>query len=190
MDKKMSPNNRMILVIAAGAAIGLVILAGIFLLLTFTGYLGRSAWGDFRSPMMGRSGRPQQEFESNGERIYFTGTSDSGDDIRADMPGMQRMMAGGMACVDCHDTDGRGGTFSMMMGTYTAPDIRYATLTEEEHMDEEGEEGHPPYTDDTIKRAITEGINPGGEELEWPMPRWEMSESDLNDLLAFLKTLE
>lgn len=103
------------------------------------------------------------------------------------------MMAGGMACGDCHGPDGRGGAFNMMMRTYTAPDIRYASLTEEKHSNEEAEgehDEHPPYTEETIKRAITEGIEPNGESLEWPMPRWEMSESDLNDLLAFLKTLD
>lgn len=143
--------------------------------------------------MMGPSNRPLQSYESNGERIYFTGTSSSGEPIRANLPGMSRMMAGGRACVDCHGPDGRGGTFRMMMGTYTAPDIRYATLTEQEHGNEkvEGEhDEHPPYTEETIKRAITEGIEPNGESLEWPMPQWKMSESDLNDLLAFLKTLE
>lgn len=178
---------RMILAIAVGAIIGLFLLAGIVLLFTFSGFpRANTSWG-FRSPMMGPSERPNQSYSSNGERIYFTGTSESGDPIRANRRGMQGMMARGMACADCHGSDGRGGTVRMMMGTYTVPDIRYATLTGEEH--EEGEE-HPAYTDETIKRAITEGIDPAGEALEWPMPRWEMSESDLNDLLDFLKTLE
>jgi mono/diheme cytochrome c family protein len=184
----MNANTRVIMAIAAGAVIGLFLLAGIFILLNFSGYLGTTSSRGFRSPMMGPSNQPLQRYSSNGERIYFTGTSDSGDSIRADRRGMGGMMSGGMACVNCHGTDGRGGTLRMMMGTFTAPDIRYATLTGEEH--EEGEEEHPPYTDETIKRAITEGIDPAGESLEWPMPRWEISESDLNDLLDYLKTLK
>ncbi|MER3458327.1 MAG: hypothetical protein C4309_06575 [Chloroflexota bacterium] len=75
----------------------------------------------------------------------------------------------------------------MMMGSFVAPDIRYKTLTAAEHA--AGEE-HPPYTDETIKRAITQGIDPAGEPLNWPMPRWTMTEADLEDLLAFLKTLD
>jgi hypothetical protein len=74
-----------------------------------------------------------------------------------------------------------------MMGTEIPGDIRYHHLTEEEH--EEGEE-HPPYTDELIKRAITEGLNPAGEPLDRTMPRWQMSEKDLDDLLEFLKTLD
>jgi len=57
-------------------------------------------------------------------------------------------------------------------------------------MEHEGEEEHPPYTDETIKRAITQGVDPAGEPLEWPMPRWSMSDEDLEDLLDYLKSLE
>ncbi len=53
----------------------------------------------------------------------------------------------------------------------------------------DGEE-HPPYTDATIKQAITDGLNPAGDPLDHTMPRWQMSERDLDDLLEFLKTLE
>jgi cytochrome c oxidase subunit 2 len=127
--------------------------------------------------------RPQ--FRSNGEQIYFTATSQRGSLITADM-GMGPMV-GMMACANCHGPDGRGGRVRMMMGSFVAPDIRYKTLTAAEHA--EGEE-HPPYTDETIKRAITQGIDPAGKPLDWPMPRWTMTEADLEDLLAFLKTLD
>lgn len=127
--------------------------------------------------------RPQ--FRSNGEQIYFTATSQRGSLITADM-GMGPMGSGMMACANCHGPDGRGGRVRMMMGSFVAPDIRYKTLTAAEHR--EGE-AHPPYTDETIKRAITQGIDPAGEPLDWPMPRWTMTEADLEDLLAFLKTL-
>jgi hypothetical protein len=78
----------------------------------------------------------------------------------------------------------------MMMRTFTAPDIRYETLVGEEEMaHEHEEEEHPPYTNETIKRAISQGVNPAGELLERPMPRWTMSEEDLVDLLDYLKGL-
>jgi hypothetical protein len=71
-----------------------------------------------------------------------------------------------------------------------APDIRYKTLTAEEMEHEGEEEHHPPYTDETIKRAITRGVDPAGNPLECPMPRWTMTEEDLSDLLEFLKSLD
>jgi len=40
-----------------------------------------------------------------------------------------------------------------------------------------------------IKRAITKGIDPAGEPLDWTMPRWQFGDEDVADLLAYLKTL-
>jgi cytochrome c oxidase subunit II len=132
--------------------------------------------------------QPFVRYQSNGERIFRTGTSASGPPIRADMDGMHRMGRSRMACADCHGIDGRGRTGRMMMGSFEAPDIRYSALTEEDHGDEHAE--HPPYTDEDIKRAVTQGIDPAGEPLDWPMPRWTMSTEQLDDLIEYLKTLE
>ncbi len=157
---------------------------------------GSSAAG-YMMPMMrsgdhcegaGMMGTPitKSEYSSNGERIYYAGTSNSGKSITADS-GMGAMMSSMMTCVNCHGEDGKGGTIQMMMGTYEVPDIRYSALTAEEHG-HEGEE-HPPYTEDLIKKAITEGIEPDGEAMEFPMPRWSMSDEDLDDLVDYLRTL-
>ncbi len=135
--------------------------------------------------VVGILNRPQ--IGSNGEQIYFTATSQRGTPIFSDM-GMGIMGGGMIACATCHGPDGRGGRVQMMMRSFVAPDIRYKTLTSEMMGQAEGE-GHPPYTDETIKRAITQGVDPAGKPLEWPMPRWTMSTEDLDDLVAFLKTL-
>lgn len=145
--------------------------------------------------------RLPRQYDPNGELIYFTGTSRSNTPITFDMHGGGMMggmvMRGGMGCADCHGPEGRGRSVQMMMTSFTAPDIRYTTLTSEEmaHGPEEGdghdgEKEHPPYTDETIKRAITQGIDPAGEPLAWPMPRWSMSDEDLDDLITYLKMLE
>lgn len=127
-------------------------------------------------------------FESNGERIYFTGRSATGPPITAEMTGMHRMQPGMMSCAGCHGAGGRGGTVRMMMATLEAPDIRYHTLTEGDHG--EAHADHPPYTDEDIKRAITQGVDPAGQPLNWMMPRWDMSEEQLEDLLDYLQTLD
>ncbi|GAB4559692.1 MAG: hypothetical protein Kow0047_05720 [Anaerolineae bacterium] len=75
-----------------------------------------------------------------------------------------------------------------MMSSFVTPDIRFKTLASEE-MEHEGEEEHPPYTEETLKRAIREGIDPAGNPLKWPMPRWQMSDEDLDDLVEYLKSL-
>ena len=75
-----------------------------------------------------------------------------------------------------------------MMSNEESPNITYDALTEEEDG-ERGEEEHPPYNERLIKRAITDGLDPAGNLLDPVMPRWDMNNEDLDDLIDFLKTL-
>ena len=131
-------------------------------------------------------------FESNGERIYFTAESSSGAPIR--YSGESTMMRNRTACVDCHGPEGKGGRVTMMMWSFKTPDITWDKLAQEEnHKEDSGKdehEEHPPYTEETLKRAITRGDDPAGEPLDELMPRWRMSEPDLDDLVEFIKTLK
>ena len=121
-------------------------------------------------------------FTSAGERIYFTAREETGKRI-AFTGGPSWLTMHGGSCADCHGPDGRGGKH-VMAGTAVPPDIRYGTLTaKEEGMD------HPPYTDATFKRAVVKGFDPGNGPLDLTMPRWDMSEADLNDLISYLKRL-
>lgn len=121
---------------------------------------------------------------ANGRSIYFNGVSLKGG--RIVYSGVQGMMMGGaLSCATCHGQDGHGGQVFFMMRSYDIPNITWADLTgPDPDMD------HPPYTEETVKRAITQGLEPGGDQLEYPMPRWQMSEGDLNDLVSFIKTLK
>ncbi len=145
---------------------------------------------------------PAGRYASNGERIYFTGSSANGpiSYTGGSFGGMMGrgpgMMGGRLACADCHGPDGRGGERVVHMAVINAPDIRWATLSESEHGEqgnhgqgEDGEMDHPPFTEETFKRAVTQGLDPGGNPLDPAMPRWNMSDQDLGDLIAFLKTL-
>ena len=120
------------------------------------------------------------QIESNGERIFSTATSSSGKPIYSQ--GFT-MMQGSIACANCHGADGQGGNVHMMMTSFEAPNITWAELTGQH-------EDHAPYTEATIKDAITKGLEPNGKELEIYMPRWQMADEDLDDLLSFLKTLK
>lgn len=46
-----------------------------------------------------------------------------------------------------------------------------------------------PYSDETVKRAITQGLDPSGKKLNRIMPRWKMTDEDFSELLAYLKEL-
>jgi hypothetical protein len=97
---------------------------------------------------------------------------------------MGRGMAGG-GCTSCHGWNGRGRTTPQ----FAAPNITYANLTDPRGMlMPDGTRG-PTYTDAGIKKAVTRGIDPSGDRLESPMPRWQLSNGQWDDLLAYLKTL-
>ena len=136
-------------------------------------------------------------YRTNGERIYYSGTS-ANNRISYTGGSFGGMMGGGMmrgrlACADCHGNDARGGGHFMGMTVMDAPDIRWSTLAGEDHGEpgdhEEGAMEHPPYDEETFKQAVTRGLDPGGEPLDSAMPRWRMSDQDINDLIEFLKEM-
>lgn len=130
----------------------------------------------------------------NGERIYYTGINARGE--RIDYSGGTAfggmMMGQQLACASCHGTEGRGGVHWMHMQRMDAPDIRWETLASGEHggHEDDGDGEMEAYDEASFKLALTEGIEPNGEELSRDMPRWELSDQDLEDLIEFLKTLE
>jgi len=130
-----------------------------------------------------------RDYASNGERIYFTATNDQGEYISyTEGPAYGGMMGGRLACVSCHGEDGRGGLHWMHMQQMDAPDIRYSALINDH--DEGGEEMQmEEYDLEVFRNAVVLGQHPDGDSLSDGMPRWEMSDSDLSDLLDFLKTL-
>ncbi|MGB8216100.1 MAG: cytochrome c [Candidatus Methanoperedens sp.] len=151
----------------------------IAIILIAVGVMGLFAMNLYSQPRYTIS---SSDFQSNGERIYFTATSNSGKPIISSI-GAMTMRSGMMSCAACHGVDGKGGRGRMMMWTFNASDIRYSSLT--------GARGNEtPYTDELIKRAIMQGVDADGKWLDPPMPVWQMSDSDLNDLLGYLKTLK
>lgn len=129
----------------------------------------------------GGTGWGSGDFRSNGERIYFSSTSDRGTVITyTSGPATNGWMMGGggyIACASCHGTDGRGGKHSMgMMQTMDAKDIRWSTLQAE-------------FDVEKFQLAVTKGQDPNGTLLNTNMPRWNIGTDDLADLIAYLKTL-
>jgi len=151
-------------------------------------------------PLMG-SGKasPAPTFTSNGERIYFSSTSDRGTNITyTGGPSFGGMMGNGssggmmgnrngssgrmggdfLTCASCHGADGRGGVLTMMgMQILTAKDIRWSALKSE-------------FDAEIFRLAVTKGQDPDGKkQLNDYMPRWNIGNDDLADLIAYLKTL-
>ncbi|PKN87111.1 MAG: cytochrome C oxidase subunit II [Chloroflexi bacterium HGW-Chloroflexi-8] len=119
-------------------------------------------------------------FGSNGERIYFTSTSERGSKITYDegpTSNAWMMSSGQLACASCHGPDGSGGEHGMgQMQVMTAPDIRWSAIGEE-------------FDAKLFNLAVTKGEDPDGSQLSTDMPRWQISDEDLTDLLDYIKTL-
>lgn len=139
-------------------------------------------------------------YSSNGERIYFTASNESGERIPySGGPAFGGMMMGTQAtCASCHGSDGRGGDHWMHMELMDAPDIRLEALLgeAEEHgeaaddHDDDHADAHEGYDLETFEKAVVFGQHPDGDPLDNDMPRWRLSEKDLRDLFDFLMTLD
>ncbi|MDH3944523.1 MAG: hypothetical protein OEV06_10560, partial [Anaerolineae bacterium] len=134
-------------------------------------------------------------YDSNGQKIYFTGINQSGEQIDylggGSSGGM--MMNQNLSCASCHGDDGRGGLHFMHMTVMDSPSLRDfssepAQDGHEEsnnHLDEHALE-HSAYSIEDFVKAVVFGTHPNGDSLNGDMPRWYMGEDDLMDLYKFI----
>ena len=112
--------------------------------------------------------------------LPLTATSERGTEITytgGPLSSGWMMMGGRLACVSCHGPYGRGGRHSMgMMQVMDSKDIRWSVL-------------QPEFDVEKFRLAVVKGQDPDGTQLKPDMPRWNISNDDLADLIAFLKTL-
>ncbi len=119
-----------------------------------------------------------------GQQIYLQGTSARGADIVAIMgTGGVEVPAATLPCVNC---DGRGRP----EGGVTPSNITWTALTKPYGGRHPSGRTHPPYTERHLVRAITMGIDAGGQTLHDIMPRYQLSREDAADLVAYLKVLD
>ncbi len=165
------------------ARLGSVVLIVLIVIVAWRFLLGFSS-------MSNHGGDWPAQFQSNGERIYFTATSVSGSSISSRGGGMHMGMMKG-ACADCHGADRQGGRLMPRFWKLAPALTAVALFKEKEHGksvadDDHGD--HEGYTDKTLRRAITRGLDPSNKPLDGAMPRWLMSPKDLDDLIGFLKS--
>jgi cytochrome c553 len=128
---------------------------------------------------------PNRSFSSNGERIYFTGKNGAGEIIPFTGGGMRSQMHSN-TCASCHGNDRTGGRRMYPTFWVTTPALTAEALFGD-HDDGHGD--HDSYTKASLKTAIEQGLEPSGHKLNSAMPRWVMSDSDLDDLVDYLSSL-
>ncbi len=158
----------------------LLVLAGGALVAVLLSSCDGGSHGTMMGEMMG-GGTSPASFQSNGERIYFTGASESGTPITYTGGNMHlRMMGGG--CATCHGSDRRGARMMPELWLEAPPLTRAALFGDHD----DGHGNHESYDANTLHRAVSRGLDPDGTELSPIMPRWSMSDADWRDLLAYL----
>lgn len=140
-----------------------------------------------------------------GRRLYREGIGADGAPIRGVTQGDVAVTGAQFSCVSCHRPSG----FGTSEGGNFMPPIIGSVLFEKKTLDrnrnfkELYQEVQPPgfwarvrqprmrpaYDEATLARALREGVDPAGHELDPIMPRYDLSAQDVANLAAFLRTL-
>jgi mono/diheme cytochrome c family protein len=110
-----------------------------------------------------------------GKSIYETASGAEGPLQYTAGPDWLRFTAVG--CAVCHGESGEGLTARAGEVVGTAPPIAYRQLAEK------------GYSEEQVRRAITEGLAHDGRPLHYYMPRWAMTEEELDAIVEHLKGL-
>lgn len=129
-----------------------------------------------------------------GRRIYTEGVLPSGELLSGIRPGGEKISGQAAACVSCHRRSGMGA----VEGTLLVPPIAGSFLfgndpnnlvTMDQRWRKIFNQAHEPYNEDTLARAVRSGINSDGREMNVVMPRFELDDSQMQAVSAYLKQL-
>ena len=127
-----------------------------------------------------------------GETLYRRGLLPSGEPVRAVREAGASMQGTDAACLNCHRRSGLGSS----EGRITIPPISgpYLFVPQGKSLEQLGipfvdtaRINHEPYTDTTLARAIREGLGASGRPLNYLMPRYQIDDAAMGELIAYLK---
>ena len=122
-----------------------------------------------------------------GKRIYVAGESESGSPINAIVSsGGTAISASILPCVGCHGNDGKGRP----EGGVVPSDITWNKLTASYGHEHAYGRSHPAFDERSVAAAVIAGIDPANNALDAAMPRYDISETDMADLIVYLQHIE
>jgi hypothetical protein len=133
-----------------------------------------------------------------GRAIYLTGTSPNGEATRAVSAGGSVLTGAQAACVSCHRRSGLGSkegriAVSPVIGPilYSKPSSSWPQRPGREAplIKPLRQEAREAYDDMSLARALRLGVDASGAPLDPLMPRYELSPSDMDALIAYLRQL-
>lgn len=140
-----------------------------------------------------------------GGELYWHGTTPTGTPIQATIANDIKVDGSQFSCVNCHRPSGFGSSEG---GKYVPP-VTGPVLFSARQLDrnriyhklfEEAQSAgfaadvrmprmRPAYTDQTLGDALRKGVDPTGRQLDPQMPRYQLNDSEVANLSAYLKTL-
>ena len=139
-----------------------------------------------------------------GRLIYEDGMLPSAEPLRALRPEGFVMEGSHAACVSCHRRSGMGSVEGSVDSTILVPSVagpvlfapaRFsASYLDDSHHYVPNEAWkraltRPAYDQPSLARALREGLDPGGERLVAPMPRYLLDDASVAALSAYLQQL-
>ena len=130
-----------------------------------------------------------------GESIYLRGVLGSGAPLEGtrDVGGVLTTGADA-ACVNCHQRSGLGTIEGRVAVPPVTGQFLFRSRTQDPSQPElpyiEGLKGdRDPYTDETLARAIRDGVDAQGRAFGYVMPHYALGDADMAALIAYLKKL-
>jgi len=145
---------------------------------------------------------------TDGKTFYWRGLAADGEPVPAIVEGDVESTSDNFTCVGCHRPSGFGSSEG---GTYVPPitgeilfsdrlldrerrNRRFRELFKQEHGASfdariRMPNMRPAYNEETLARAIREGVDAAGRKLDGAMPRYKLSDRDVANLVAYLKDL-
>lgn len=125
-----------------------------------------------------------------GESIYHEGLRVSGEPVRAVVQKGVILEGPDAACVNCHRRSGLGGSEGQNPVRPIAGRLLF-TSSQTELARRWGVQGstRPGYTRASLARALREGVDPNGRALDPLMPRYALSDAEVEQVYAYLAGL-
>lgn len=144
------------------------------------------------------AGLSREEALRLGERMYRDGILPSGEPMRAIVEGDIPVEGTMFSCASCHLRSGVGAiegtvvTLPTNAGWLYQPyqGARMSPTSRERMPSYLGREpSRPPYTDESLSRALRMGRDPSGRVLDPVMPRYLLRGTDMDLMVLYLKNL-
>jgi len=138
---------------------------------------------------------PRTTGPDSGAALYIDGVLASGQPLVGTRDAAEPLTGAQAACANCHRRSGLGSQEARsVIPPITAQFLFHplATATTQvalpyvpgERVD------RAPYTDETLARALREGLDPTGRPLSYLMPRYALGDADMAALIAHLRALD